>query len=333
MAFYDSIKLEKGMYNTGKNSFTQNLEVLDPSENYENTELAGLDAFERQLKRFNIKVCGTNSDVIDKFFQTSDSAVLFPEYIVRAVRQGIEENNMLPSIVATTTKIEGLDYRGIVSEDEANATNIAEGAELPKTNIRTQDNLIRLNKRGRMLVASYEALRFQHLDLFTVSLKRIGACIARAQLDDAVDVLLNGDGNNNAAGQVSSATADTLTYSDLVKLWASLSPYELNTMLASTATMQTILNLEDMKDAQAGLNFQGTGKLVTPLGATLVHVPSVTAETIIGIDRNCALEMVQAGDVIVDYDKLIDRQLERASVSSITGFAKIFADATKKLTW
>ena len=333
MAFYDSIKLEKGMYNTGKNSFTQNLEVLDPSENYENTELAGLDAFERQLKRFNIKVCGTNSDVIDKFFQTSDSAVLFPEYIVRAVRQGIEENNMLPSIVATTTKIEGLDYRGIVSEDEADATNIAEGAELPKTNIRTQDNLIRLNKRGRMLVASYEALRFQHLDLFTVSLKRIGACIARAQLDDAVNVLLNGDGNNNAAGEVCSATADTLTYSDLVKLWASLSPYELNTMLASTATMQTILNLEDMKDAQAGLNFQGTGKLVTPLGATLVHVPSVTAETIIGIDRNCALEMVQAGDVIVDYDKLIDRQLERASVSSITGFAKIFADATKKLTW
>lgn len=333
MAFYDSIKLEKGMYNTGKNSFTQNLEVLDPSENYENTELAGLDAFERQLKRFNIKVCGTNSDVIDKFFQTSDSAVLFPEYIVRAVRQGIEENNMLPSIVATTTKIEGLDYRGIVSEDETDATNIAEGTELPKTNIRTQDNLIRLNKRGRMLVASYEALRFQHLDLFTVSLKRIGACIARAQLDDAVDVLLNGDGNNNAAGQVSSATADALTYSDLVKLWASLSPYELNTMLASTATMQTILNLEDMKDAQAGLNFQGTGKLVTPLGATLVHVPSVTAETIIGIDRNCALEMVQAGDVIVDYDKLIDRQLERASVSSITGFAKIFADATKKLTW
>ena len=123
MAFYDSIKLEKGMYNTGKNSFTQNLEVLDPSENYENTELAGLDAFERQLKRFNIKVCGTNSDVIDKFFQTSDSAVLFPEYIVRAVRQGIEENNMLPSIVATTTKIEGLDYRGIVSEDETDATN------------------------------------------------------------------------------------------------------------------------------------------------------------------------------------------------------------------
>ena len=32
-------------------------------------------------------------------------------------------------------------------------------------------------KRGRMLVASYEAIRFQRLDLFTVTLKQIGAYI------------------------------------------------------------------------------------------------------------------------------------------------------------
>lgn len=333
MAFYDSIKLEKGMYSTGKNGFAQNLEALDPSENYENTELAGLDAFERQLKRFDIKVSGSGSDVIDKFFKTSDSAVLFPEYITRAVKQGMEANNVLPSIVATVTNIEGLDYRGIVSEDEPDLKNITEGASIPATKIHTQQNLISLNKRGRMLVASYEALRFQHLDLFTVSLKRIGSYIARAQLEDAVNVLLNGDGNNNSAKVVTSDTADTLTYSDIIKLWANLSPYELNTMLASTATMQAILTLNEMKDAQAGLNFQGTGKLVTPVGATLIHVPSVTADTIIGIDKNCALEMVQAGDVVIDYDKLIDRQLERASVSTISGFAKIFADATKKLTY
>ena len=38
--------------------------------------------------------------------------------------------------------------------------------------------------------------------------------------------------------------------------------------------------------------------------------------------------MVQAGDVLVDYDKLIDRQLERAAVSVISGFAKLFNDAS-----
>lgn len=73
--------------------------------------------------------------------------------------------------------------------------------------------------------------------------------------------------------------------------------------------------------------------MVTPMGATLLHVPSMEGNTIIGLDKNCALEMVQAGEVITDYDKLIDRQLERATISCIAGFAKIFTDSAKKLTF
>lgn len=329
MAFYDSIKLEKGMY--GVKGLTNTLEQLDPSCNYENTELAGLDAFERQLKRFNIKVSGACSDIVDKFFSCSDSAVLFPEYIARAVKQGMDANNVLPSIVATTTKIDAIDYRSITSENETELKDVAEGAIMPKTTIKTQNNLVNLKKKGRTLVSSYEAIRLQHLDLFTVILKQIGAYIARAQLEDAVNVLINGDGNNNAASSITKS-GDSLAYSDLVSLWGEISPYELNTMIAPTSVMKTILNLSDMKDSQAGLNFHGTGNVVTPLGATLINAPSITTNTIIGIDRNCALEMVQAGDVVTDYDKLIDRQLERASISITTGFAKIFADATKTLT-
>ena len=75
---FDNIRLEKGMYGTGR-SFTQTLESLDPSDNYKGTELEGLDAYERQLKRFNIKPSGADSSVVGKFFQTSDAAVLFPE--------------------------------------------------------------------------------------------------------------------------------------------------------------------------------------------------------------------------------------------------------------
>ena len=67
-----------------------------------------------------------------------------------------------------------------------------EGATIPETNVHTQENLVQLKKRGRMLVASYEALRFQRLDLFTVTLRQIGAYIARTQLKDAVSVLEKG---------------------------------------------------------------------------------------------------------------------------------------------
>lgn len=331
MAFFDSIKLEKGMY--GVKGLTNTLERLDPSANYENTELAGLDAYERQLKRFDIKVSGAGSDIVDKFFACSDSAVLFPEYIARAVKQGMDANNVLPSIVATTTKIDAIDYRSITSENSAENVklkDVSEGASMPVTTIKTQNNLVNLKKKGRMLVSSYEAIRLQHLDLFTVILKQIGAYIAKSQLEDAVDVLLNGDGNNNAASGISKG-GDALAYSDLVALWAELAPHELNTMLAPTSVMKDILSLSDMKDSNAGLNFHGTGKLVTPMGATLINAP-ISSNKIIGIDKNCALEMVQAGEIITDYDKLIDRQLERATISITSGFAKIFASATKTLT-
>ncbi|MCI9274073.1 MAG: phage major capsid protein [Clostridiales bacterium] len=333
MAFYDTIRLEKGMYATPGKTFSQVLEEQDPSQNYEGTSLGSLDAYQRQLKRFDIRVGGAGSDVVEKFFQTGDSAALFPEYVSRAVRQGMEAADALPSIVATTTRIDGMDYRTITStptEDEKSLKPAAEGASLPRTVVRTQDNLVHLHKRGRLLVSSYEALRFQRLDLFTVTLRQIGAYISRAQLKDAVDVLINGDGNGNPAESVSAA-GEAISYADLVKLWGALSPYELNTMLASTGTMQKLLTLTEMKDAQAGLNFQGTGKMITPIGASLLHTPCLADGVVVGLDRTCALEMVQAGDVSIDYDKLIDRQLERAAISCIAGFAKVFPGACKKL--
>ncbi len=336
MAIFENISLEKGMYANRDKSLTAVLEELDPSVNYIGTELEGLDAFSRQLKRFDIKVSGAASDKVEKFFQTTDSAALFPEYVSRAVRQGMEEADMLSDIVATKTSISGMDYRSITStpsEEDKSLMVVNEGAFIPETKVSTQENLVKLKKRGRMLVSSYEALRFQRLDLFTVTLKQIGAYIARAQLKDAVDVLLNGDGNANPCQGIASTEVGKLTYSDLVSLWAALSPYELNTILAPTGAMQKLLDTTELKDSGAGQSFHGSGKMVTPLGAKLIHTQAISDDLIIGMDKNCALEMVVAGEVVTDYDKLIDRQLERAAITSIAGFAKIYKDAAKKLTY
>ena len=112
---FDNLRLEKGMYGEAGKSFTQVLEAADPSENYRGTPLEGLDAFQRQLKRFDIHVKGNRSDVVEKFFRTTESAVLFPEFVSRVVRQGMAEDNVLPSITATVTQFDGMDYRSIAS--------------------------------------------------------------------------------------------------------------------------------------------------------------------------------------------------------------------------
>lgn len=81
MANFENITIEKGMYQQKGKTLTDVLETLDPSENYKGTALSNLDAFSRQLKRFDIKVNGSGSDCVEKFFQSSDSAALFPEYV------------------------------------------------------------------------------------------------------------------------------------------------------------------------------------------------------------------------------------------------------------
>ena len=336
MAFnFNEIKLDKGMYNQTGSSFSSVLEKLDPSENYKSTPMEGLDAYQRQLKRFDIKVRGGSSDPVEKFFRTSESSVLFPEYVARSVRQGMEELDILPAVTASVTKFDGLDYRSLYSvpsDDDKSLRRVEEGAHIPQTEVKAQENLVKLHKRGRMLVASYEAIRFQRLDLFSVMLRQIGAQIMRMHLDDAINVLINGDGNSNPAQLLNVSSPGTVSYDDLLDFWNSFDPYTMNTMLVAPDVMVKILKCPEFQNPLTGLNFQGTGEPGNPIGAKLIKTRAVSAGTLIGLDRGYALEMISASDVNVEYDRLIDRQLERAAITSISGFAKLYPEASKVLS-
>ena len=338
---YENIRLEKGMYGRSGTSFAQTLEELDPSEHYKGTSLEGMDAFQRQLKRFDIRVKGAGSDCVEKFFHTTESAVLFPEFVSRVVRQGLEEGSILPDITATVTRFDGMDYRSIASipsEEEKTLRRVEEGARIPETTVRTQENLVRLHKRGRMLVASYEAIRFQRLDLFSVTLRQIGAYIGKMHLKDAMEVIDKGDGNDNAAQRFSvgdgtiSGSDGTLSYEALVDFWSQFDPYTMNTLLVSGDMMLSMLKLPEFQNPLTGLNFQGTGTLTTPLGAKLLRCSALPEGTLVGLDKRYALEQIVGSEITVEYDKLIDRQLERAAITSISGFAKLFPEASKILT-
>ena len=100
---------------------------------------------------------GPRSSSIEKFFSTADSAALFPEYVTRAVRQGMEEGEILSAILASRTAIDSMDYRTISLEEAGQALDpmeVAEGAVIPRTDLKLKEGLVRLKKRGRMLCAS-----------------------------------------------------------------------------------------------------------------------------------------------------------------------------------
>lgn len=331
MGNYKQIKLEKGMYQTGK-GFLQTLEKLDPTESYKGTNLEKLDAFERQLCRYDIRVSGEGVSTVGAFFENTQTAVLFPEYVKRAVVAGLKQAGQLHKIVAATTVIEGTDYRPLTVKVAEEDRMTEEGNALPESSIVSQKSLVNLKKQGRLLSTSYEAIRFQRLEVFTAMLRQIGASIARSQMTEAVRVLIEGDGNNNAAEILNVANSE-LTYADLLSLWGSFENCEMNTMVSGNTGILKMAALNEFQNPLTGINFAGEGTLRTPIGAELVKSSKVPEGMIIGLDKTCALEKVCAGQdgVLVDFDKLIDHQLERATITSITGFSKIFPDAVKVL--
>ena len=68
-------------------------------------------------------------------------------------------------------------------------------------------------------------------------------------------------------------------------------------LLVSGDVMVKLLKLSEFQNPLTGLNFQGTGKLTTPLGANLLRTSVLPAGTAIGLDKRFALEMVQGSDV------------------------------------
>lgn len=313
---YNTLKLEKGLYNLAGKSFTEALTAADPNEGYTDTELQGLDAFERQLKRFDIKVSGANSDTVAKFFQTTETAVLFPEFVKRAVSAGLE-NPVLTELVAASTVMNGVDYRGFTV-----TTAAAQGGALPETTIALTTDLIALVKTGRIISTSYEAIRQQRLDTFAVTLKAVGAQLSSGIVTQAVAALIKGITPTTMGGA-------TFNYAELAAFWGKFEDANMTTILASPATVSKILGFEQMKYACA--DFMATGIVKTPFGASLVKVSGMSDTIIIGLDKTTALEMVASGDVILEADKLIDRQVDRIVVSACTGFSKIIPDAVKTL--
>lgn len=317
---YDSVKLEKGMYHLANRSFSQALEAADPSVQYAGTELGTLDAYERQLKRFDIRVSGADCDTVEKFFTTTESAVLFPEFVRRAIKQGMEDS-ILPELTAAVSGVSATACKGFTVNEGSNAYTVTtdEGTELKTTKI-TESDAVDLKKYGRLISVSYETLRQQRLDVFAVTLRAIGRKLAGAIAANALGVLKTADTSVNAA-------TGTLAYADLASLYGTFKDYDLTTVVASPATVANILAMPEMRDRAITAN----GQVRLPFGAKLLKDASLDNGTVIGISREFALACFTGSDVLLESDRLIDCQLDRLAVSVRIGFQKLMAGAAAVL--
>lgn len=364
------VKIDGQLYHDAASrgmTLSRYLEELDPSDRYaENDPASKLDAFERQLmarniyagtKRFKdpIIYADAGNTVGQRFFASDapESWVLFPEFINRQVRATQIVTAILDEIVAVNTGITGDVYKSFYFEDtisQRQMVRVGQGAQVPETTLTTQENVVNLFKYGRKLRGTYEFFRRVQVDLFARFLQRIAMQSMLDKTATAMDVLINGDGNSNAAinyrlqADLGGSTANGLDYKSWLLWNMNFFPYQLTTVVGNQGPLVQVLTLQFPQInpmTLLGMFESGsvqTTKLELAQGifstVRLVYLPTYTmSNVLVGIDKNWALEQVfEIGANLTETDKIIDKQFNDIVFTEVVGYDKIIPAAVSTLT-
>lgn len=337
------ISVEKGMYQEAvvKDVYLNDiLEAEDPSINYKDTPFENTTALQRQLIVRGIKTYGANADRVSKFFETTDNQLLFPALVESSVRKGLNENNIVGQIVATTTNLSSGDtYKSMIWEDDPASEElrrVSQGAPLPETTITLGDKEITVYKYGRMLVGTYEAIRNQKLNVYLLKLQQFGYRLALNEAQAAIEVLINGDGGVSGADTYNitdlGGTQNQMAFKPFVKFKGKFKDgYSPDIFLAQEQLYTDTITLQEFNNALLGYRLAVTGEPDKVLGGLPKRCDKVPVNKMIGIDTRFALNRVIATPLRIEYDKLIDTQVERAAISYAGGFEILDPEARKVL--
>lgn len=325
-----ALKIDKELYNEAESRGMSLTELLECDEYDPSPVGSPLDAFERQLALAGIRLGGKTPTTVEQFYQKAPT--LLPEFMLREIKRGQSMRPELSNLIANSTTISSNSYTPFFIDTGTSAKfslrPVADGADVPQLLVTEQNHSVLVADYALALKTSYKALRYRTTSQFRVLLWYVGFQLQTDKIGMIVDTIVSGDGNNNAATVVNTASSGTLAYADIVNLWSKFSPFEMNTIICHINQLKTILNLSEFKDPLAGSRFQKTGELVTPLGSLLVRSDNVSTDLILGLDNRFAIEEVITQPLIVEYDKVIEQRFEEAVISESVAYAKIIKEAS-----
>lgn len=271
---------------------------------------------------------------VERFFHSDpDAKWLFPEVVREAVVEGMRRKPRYPELIMRDERVSGSVYDvPYVNEDpgEEELRQVAEGAAIPESTIRYGDRVVRLDKRGRGVIASYEVIRRMSVDMLRVHLRRMGERLGRNLDARLAYVLAYGDDSGATAPDVMDADeSGAWNYIDLINgyLRLSLIHHFTPTHILACPQATTAILLMDHLPNLLLFDFAKTGHLPTPLGMKLVPMPDHPEDRITIMDAGYAVQKLTEQDVLLENDKLIHQQWDRAYLTVVTDFAIVYERA------
>lgn len=282
----------------------------------------------------------TGSSVIKDFTAQNVGSWLLPAFIDERLNEDIPTFSLMPYLVTNVTPANSLSVTAtklnmIDDADNREAVEmkrVQEGADFPIAELKLAESAIRLFKYGRAVKATYEAIEFMRVDMFTRTMNMIAQDIADKQSARAINVLVNGDGNNNKIKTITTATADTITVDDLLELamqFQTNSGVNVTTLVTNKDFYKQIYKMvfsnTDTRGVTQGFTFN------TPqfnnVNVNLVWsdaVPKISNKNaVIALNNSVSLTKYVANRMnIREIQTNIHNQTQLGVVSEISGFAK-----------
>jgi hypothetical protein len=288
-----------------------------------------LTAFEKQLILAGVKINGAYADQVEKFFATTASTVLFPAYVSDQILVGQLMEAPVNDFIHTRTTINAKSYDKVTmseTEEQRQTKQRSEGSDLREFTIVIGDKTVSVKTYGGLLKASYKAVRFAKLPVFAKFIQRIGLQINIDKMDELVLVLKNGDGTTGTAitaGRTyTQAASGAIALADIIG-WSNFAnmPYKIDKFVGLKAHInEWATALASMNNASAQLSFAGVQVPRSYEWPRSASGLDASTNAFYGIDSRFAIEEINNGPILVESDKLIDKQLERTAITEDTGY-------------
>lgn len=265
---------------------------------------------------------------------------VFPEIVRDAIRAGLDYAPFYKQLITGEERIEntGLTMPKLnpPAADDVRMRDVAEAASITmgKLGVWTSKQ-VTIAKKGRGMEQTYESIMFTPMNLARIYFEELGARLG-ADIDyEVINILINGDQANGSesAPVIGAGTAGALTYLDIARAWIRFKRINRNSaaMIMSEADAITVLNMEQFQNRHpaGGQSISGvTLRIDTPLPndqAILIH-DSMPASKILFVDPARAVVQLTAWPLMIEGQKLIDKQINQEYASMMTGFANVFRD-------
>ena len=317
-----------------------------------------LDAFDIALLSKGIIVkdnleFGIQSSSMMTFFTTDENKILFPEFMIRQLRQHSGRPSIINDLLASTRVITGDAAKQVVldlTDTPAGKKNkqalqkrrIAEGADIPVATLKLGEMAIKIYKYGIGVKATYEVLRRTTIDMFRKQMELVNVQATYDEVGAVIDVVVNGDGNTNPAKVYTAtelnpdATEGKLDEVTLVKFLVEQSPINFDTLIVDkevyTQICTTLMDKNLTNAINPKITFEFPQGLLSSLRVIYSEDLELTSDKkhqVIGLAKNYAIEKVlEAGSTIQEVSKAIQNQTQLAVMTENAGFSKLDSRAS-----